>query len=426
MEILSDPTPDMLAMPRFDDGAIDMQELLRRLAEQVVNAVMDAEADQLCGGGANSRNGYRERGLATCVGTLTLRIPKLRTGSFFPDDVIERYQRVDRALVAAVAEMYATGTSTRKVRRVAERMGVSRLSKDQVSAIASSLDADIEDLCGRPLDGSPVPYVWLDATYVKCRDGGHVSSCALVTAIGAGADGYRRLLGLDAIDTESYAGWLAFLRSLRERGASGVLCVTSDAHEGLRRAIEEVFPGAAWQRCIVHLMRNAASCAPTRQKRAAVLAILHAVFDERDPALVRELYHLACGEIAGICPRAAGLLEDAEADALAYLDFPYAHHRRIRTNNVQERANRELKRRSRVVQVFPSRKSLIRMLGAVFSEMDEDWASRRWFTEESIALAVSSAKSAAPAPSYDGTAGEHARRIMEVVVADNPIGRRAA
>lgn len=169
MGILSDPTPDMLAMPRFDDGAIDMQELLRRLAEQVVNAVMDAEADQLCGGGANSRNGYRERSLATCVGTLTLRIPKLRSGSFFPEDVLERYQRVDRALVAAVAEMYATGTSTRKVQRVAEKMGVSRLSKDQVSAIASSLDADIEDLCGRPLGGSPVPYVWLDATYVKCR-----------------------------------------------------------------------------------------------------------------------------------------------------------------------------------------------------------------------------------------------------------------
>lgn len=169
MEILSDPTPDMLAMPRFDDGAIDMQELLRRLAEQVVNAVMDAEADQLCGGGGNSRNGYRERSLATCVGTLTLRIPKLRSGSFFPEDVLERYQRVDRALVAAVAEMYATGTSTRKVQRVAEKMGVSRLSKDQVSAIASSLDADIEDLCARPLGGSPVPYVWLDATYVKRR-----------------------------------------------------------------------------------------------------------------------------------------------------------------------------------------------------------------------------------------------------------------
>lgn len=156
-------------MPRFDDGAIDMQELLRRLAEQVVNAVMDAEADQLCGGGANSRNGYRERSLATCVGTLTLRIPKLRSGSFFPEDVLERYQRVDRALVAAVAEMYATGTSTRKVQRVAEKMGVSRLSKDQVSAIASSLDADIEDLCGRPLDGSPVPYVWLDVFFTTTK-----------------------------------------------------------------------------------------------------------------------------------------------------------------------------------------------------------------------------------------------------------------
>ena len=203
MEILSDPTPDMLAMPRFDDGAIDMQELLRRLAEQVVNAVMDAEADQLCGGGGNSRNGYRERSLATCVGTLTLRIPKLRSGSFFPEDVLERYQRVDRALVAAVAEMYATGTSTRKVQRVAEKMGVSRLSKDQVSAIASSLDADIEDLCARPLGGSPVPYVWLDATYVKCRREGRVASTAVVTAIGCDAGGWRRVLGVDVVDTES-------------------------------------------------------------------------------------------------------------------------------------------------------------------------------------------------------------------------------
>ena len=155
----------MLAMPRFDDGAIDMQDLLGRLAEQVANAAMDAEADQLCGGGANSRNGYQESGLATCVGTLTLRILKLRTGSFFPDDVIERHQRVDHTLVAAVAEMYATGMSTRKLQRVAEKMGVSRLSKDQVIAIASSLGTDIEELCARPLDGSPVPYVWLDATY---------------------------------------------------------------------------------------------------------------------------------------------------------------------------------------------------------------------------------------------------------------------
>ena len=425
MDSLEHGAVTMPEIPRFDDGMVNIRELIRVMAESLVNEIMDAQAEDACADG-NQRNGYRERSLVTSVGAINLRIPKLRRGSYFPEDLLVRYSRVDRAVIAAVSEMVTSGVSTRKVERVAATLGIDRMSASQVSRICESLDAAVADLQGRDLSEVEFPYIWVDATYVKCREGGHVSSCALVTAIGAGADGYRRLLGLDAVDTESYAGWLAFLRSLRERGAEGVLCVTSDAHEGLRRAIEEVFPGAAWQRCIVHLMRNAASCAPTRQKRAAVLAILRAVFDERDPALVRELYHLACEKITGICPRAAELLEEAEADALAYLDFPYAHHRRLRTNTVQERANRELKRRSRVVQVFPSRKSLIRMLGAVFAEMDEDWASRRWFTEESMAQAVSPARSAAPEAAYDGTAEEHARRIIEVVVADNPIGRRAA
>lgn len=425
MDSLEHGTAAMAEIPRFDDGMVNIQEPIRIMAESLVNEIMDAQAEDACADG-NQRNGYRERTLVTSVGAINLRIPKLRRGSYFPEDLLVRYSRVDRAVIAAVSEMVANGVSTRKAGRVAASLGIDRMSASQVSRICGSLDEIVADLQGRDLSDVAFPYVWVDATYVKCRDGGHVSSCALVTAIGAGSDGYRRPLGLDAVDTESHAGWLAFLRSLRERGVGGALCVTSDAHEGLRRAIEEVFPGAAWQRCVVHLMRNAASCAPTRQKRAAVLAILHAVFDERDPALVRELYRLACGEMAGICPRAADLLEDAEADALAYLDFPYAHHRRLRTSNVQERANREIKRRSRVVQVFPSRRSLIRMLGAVLSEMDEDWASRRWFAEESIALATSPSRTPLPAPSYDGTAEEHARRIMEVVVADNPIGRRAA
>lgn len=333
MEILSDPTPDMLAMPRFDDGAIDMQELLRRLAEQVVNAVMDAEAGQLCGGGANSRNGYRERSLATCVGTLTLRIPKLRSGSFFPEDVLERYQRVDRALVAAVAEMYATGTSTRKVQRVAEKMGVSRLSKDQVSAIASSLDADIEDLCARPLGGSPVPYVWLDATYVKCRREGRVAPTAVVTAIGCDAGGWRRVLG------------------------------------------------AAWQRCAVRLMRDCMREAGSWQLRRRVGRIVSQVFRGRDAATVTAMYHAACDMLEGCCPRAAAVLEEAEPDALAYLDFPPTHWKRLRTNNVQERTNREIKRRSRVVQVFPSTGSLVRLAGAVMCEQDEIWQESRYFSE---------------------------------------------
>lgn len=381
MEILSDPKPDMLAMPRLDDGAIDMQELLRRLAEQVVNAVMDAEADQLCGGGANSRNGYRERGLATCVGTLTLRIPKLRTGSFFPDDVIERYQRADRALVAAVAEMYATGTSTRKVRRVAEKMGVSRLSKDQVSAIASNLDADIEELCARPLDGSPVPYVWLDATYVKCRRGGRVASTAVVTAIGCDAGGWRRVLGVGVVDTESYDSWLAFLRKIRDRGVSGVELVVSDAHAGLVAAAAEVFQGAAWQRCAVHLMRDCMREAGSWQLRRRVGRIVSQVFRGRDAATVTAMYHVACDMLEGCCPRAAAILEEAEPDALAYLDFPPSHWKRLRTNNVQERTNREIKRRSRVVQAFPSTASLVRLAGAVMCEQDEAWQESRYFSE---------------------------------------------
>ena len=382
MEILSDPTPDMLALPRFDDGAIDTQELLRRLAEQVVNAVMDAEADQLCGGGSNSRNGYRERSLATCVGTLTLRIPKLRTGSFFPDDVIERYQRADRALVAAVAEMHATGTSTRKVQRVAEKMRVSRLSKDQVSAIASSLDADVEELCARPLEGSPVPYVWLDATYVKRRCGGRVASTAVVTAIGCDAGGWRRVLGGGVVDTESYDSWLAFLRKIRDRGVSGVQLVVSDAHGGLVAAALEVFQGAAWQRCAVHLMRDCMREAGYWQLRRRVGRIVSQVFRGRDAATVTAMYHVACDMLEGCCPRAAAILEGAEPDALAYLDFPPSHWKRLRTNNVQERTNREIKRRSRVVQVFPSTGSLVRLAGAVMCEQDETWQESRYFSEE--------------------------------------------
>ncbi len=426
MDKIHEIAGDGALMPRFDDGMVNMTELIRVMAESLVNEIMDAQADEACESG-NQRNGYRERRLVTSVGTINLRIPKLRAGSYFPEDLIERYSRVDRAVIAAVSEMVTNGVSTRKVKRVAQSMGIDRMSASQVSRICSSLDESVADLRERDLSDVSYPYIWLDATYIKCRDAGRVQSTALVTAIGAGSGGYGRLLGLDAIDTESYDGWRAFLLSLRARGVDGVICVTSDAHEGLKRAIQEVFPGAAWQRCIVHLMRNAAGNAPTRQKRGAVLGILKAVFAERDPELVRELYQLAIEQIEGFCPKAAEVLEEAEADALAYLDFPYEHHVRLRTNNVQERANRELKRRSRVVQVFPSRKSLIRMMGAVFSEMDEDWAGRRWFNDDSIGRAVEGAKVNAPAPAYEGTAAEHAARIIALVVADNPIpGRKAA
>lgn len=260
MEIISEGMPSTApapqSLPRFADGTINMQELIRSMAEMLTNEIMSAEADQLCESTGNNRNGYRERKLVTCVGTLTLRIPKLRSGSFFPEDVIERYQRVDRAVAAAVNEMYATGTSTRKVAKVAAAMGIERLSKDQVSAMVSGLDADNEELLGRDLSGLRMPYLWLDATYVKCRTGAHVASVAVVTAIGCDEDGWRHVLGLDVVDTESHDSWLGFLQGLRERGVHGVELVTSDAHTGLKGAIAEVFQGAAWQRCVVHLIRN--------------------------------------------------------------------------------------------------------------------------------------------------------------------------
>jgi transposase-like protein len=333
----ADVDVEMATMPRFEDGCINLQELLRQLAESVVNEIMSAEADQLCEATKNSRNGYRERRLITCVGTLTLRIPKLRVGSFFPDDVLERYQRVDRAIVAAVAEMYATGTSTRKVQKIACAMGIERLSKDQVSAIAASLDSEVEELLARPLGGLRMPYLWLDATYLKCRREGRVASTAVVTAIGCDESGWRHVLGLGVVDTESYDSWLAFLRKVRERGVDGVQLVTSDAHDGLRRAIRETFQGAAWQRCAVHVIRDCVREAKSRHLRRRVARIVSPVFRAKDAEVVRAMYHLATEMLEECCQRAARILEAAEPDALAYLDFPASHWKRLRTNNVQFR-----------------------------------------------------------------------------------------
>ena len=404
------------AMPRFDDGLINMQELLRLLAEQVANGIMDSEADQPCGETGNSRNGYRERMLKTCVGELTLRVPKLRSGSFFPEDVIERYQRVDRALAAAVAEMYAGGTSTRKVQRVAERMGVSRLSKDQVSAICACLDADVDELVGRPLSGVAMPYVWLDATYVKCRREGRVASTAVVTAIGCDEGGWRRVLGMAVVDTESYDSWLGFLRSLRDRGVADVRLVVSDAHKGLTRAIGEVFQGAAWQRCVVHLMRDCVREAGSWQMRKRVARIVAPVFRAKDAAAAVAMYHVACDMLRDACPRAADILEEAEPDALAYLDLPASHWRRLRTNNVQERANREIKRRSRVVQVFPSEASLMRLAGAVMCDMDEAWSSSRYFSEAKMRELPPEGEPAPPRPAPSAADTAAARRALEAAV----------
>ncbi len=371
-------------LPRREDGTVDLRELSRLELERMVNQIMDWQADELCGEG-NRRNGYRERGLETPVGRITLRIPKLREGTYFPDDIIRPYSRVDRAMVGVVKDVYRRGLSTKSIERVADDLGFSSLSPSRVSRMVSELDEEVAALNSERFDGMEFPYLWLDATYVRCRDEGHVQSKGVVTAIACASDGSRRFVGAEVVDTESAVAWKAFLRGLRRRGVCGVRCVVSDDHGGLVQAVAEVWQGAAWQRCIVHLERDVAGWFHRRPDRAVALAAMKAVFAEREPRLVRACYRRATEVIRAMSPRSGELLERAEADALAYLDFPAEHHLRLRTNNVQERANAEIKRRTKVVGVFPNEASLMRLVGAVLVDVNEEWMCKRFIGAESLA-----------------------------------------
>lgn len=374
----------------------------RALVEACVNEVMSARADAMCEETGTSRNGFRERGLETRVGAITLRIPKLREGTYFPEGIVERWSRVDRAVICAASEMFAPGVSTRKVGKVLEKVGAARLSEDRVSRICFELDAEVSELRGRDLSGLRFPYPWVDAAYAPCRRGGHGAAAAVAAAVAVavGEDGIRGVVGLARVDSESYASWKGFLRGLRERGLEGVRCATSDAHGGIVRAVREVFLGAAWRRRAVHLERDVVSAIPTRADRAAAGRVPRAVFAEEDPAMARAMYQAARGLISR-------LSRDAAADALAHLDFPAGHRRRIRTKR-QERLNREIKRRSRVVQSFPSEASLVRLVGAVRCE---EWSSRRYMEPSGIEALWE--RSAAPLP--DPEAGQVDRARSRII-----------
>ena len=359
------------------DGTIDINAALRSLLEGLLNAAMDEQASEL----GVARNGYRERSLDTCVGTVTLRIPKLREGSYFPEDLVGRWSRTDTALASAICDMWAAGVSTRKVEAVAAEMGVESMSRSRVSRLCAGLDAEVAEMRSADLSAEPWPYLWLDATYVPCREAGAARSAALVTAVACSLSGRRRVVGLACVDAESYLSWRDFLLGLRRRGLSGVRLVTSDAHEGLARAIREVLVGAAWQRCVAHLERNVRDRCRRRDVGGAAVAALKAALSERDPALARAGYRRACELLAGVDARGAELLEDAEPSALAYLGFPREHAVWVRTNNVCERMNREIKRRTRVVQVFPSRESLVRLVGAVCCDQNDAWLSATNFID---------------------------------------------
>ncbi len=417
--LFNDPEVKGLALAILEE-CTDLQAFGRRMLELLANAAMSAKADEACNapygerdeGRVNSRNGYRERGLSTAAGDVTLKIPKLRRGSFFPEDLIERYCRVDRALVAAVAEMYVMGISTRKVEAVAGELGVRSMSKSQVSRLCECLDAEVDAFRRQRFDGVRFAYLWLDATYVKCRAEGRSASQAVVTAIGLDDTGHKRFVGVDCVDTESHAGWKAFLSGLRARGVDGVRLVVSDAHEGLAKAIAETFQGAAWQRCVTHLMRNVAGRIHRKDDQRKAREAMKAVFAQKSPVLVRACYQEATEEVLKISRAAGNVLLEAEEAALAYLAFPATHRTKIRTNNVQERANREIKRRTRVVQGFPSRESLIRLVGAALIEADEEWSARCVISRPSLAHAWKAQEREAPGEAEVLAAREAARKII--------------
>jgi putative transposase len=368
-------------------------DLLRSMVLGFVQALMGAEADALCGAPlgersadrVNQRNGYRPRRLDTRVGTMELAIPKLRQGSYFPDWLLEPRRRAERALVAVVAECYVRGVSTRRVEGLVETLGIQSLSKSQVSELARSLDGEVAAFRTRPLDAGGYPYVWLDALAVKCREHGRIVNIAAVVATGVNAEGHREILGVDVLTTEDGAGWTAFLRDLVARGLGGVQLVVSDAHAGLREAVAAVLPGASWQRCRTHFIRNLLTRVP-KSAQGLVATLVRSVFAQPDAASTLAQHARVVEQLQERFPAAVDLLADAAGELLAFTAFPKEHWRQIWSNNPQERLNKELRRRTDVVGIFPNRDAVVRLVGAVLAEQHDEWAvARRYMSAESLA-----------------------------------------
>jgi putative transposase len=357
---------------------------LRAMSSAFVNALMSAEADALCGAEygttgperVNSRNGYRQRELDTRAGTLEVAIPKLRTGSYFPDWLLERRRRAEAALTSVVATCYLLGVSTRRMEKLVETLGITRLSKSQVSRMAADLDGQVEAFRTRPLDQGPYTFVAADALTMKVREGGRVVLVHALVATGVNADGHREVLGLQITSAEDGAGWLTFFRDLVARGLSGVRLVTSDAHPGLVAAIGATLPNAAWQRCRTHYAANLMSVTP-KASWPWVKTLLHSVYDQPDAASVHVQYDRLVQAVADKLPKVADHLEAARADLLAFTAFPKEIWRQIWSNNPNERLNREIRRRTDVVGIFPDRDAAIRLIGAVLAEQHDEWTEGR-------------------------------------------------
>jgi putative transposase len=381
-------------------------DVVREALALVLQALIDAEATQQIGAGryersasrTTHRNGTRARLLSTKAGDVELRIPKLREGSFFPA-LLEPRRRVDRALFAVVMEAYVHGTSTRKVDDLVRALGVDAgISKSEVSRICAELDQEVAAFRSRSLSHTAFPYLFVDATYLKARIDRRVVARAVVIATGVTADGGREVLGLDVGDCEDGAFWTAFLRSLKARGLGGVQLVISDAHTGLRQAIGAVLAGAAWQRCRVHFLRNALTRVP--KASAEVVAVtIRTIFAQLTPAEVADQVDKVAATLAPKFPAVAQLLADAKEDLTAFRHFPIAHWRKLWSTNPLERVNKEVKRRTDVVGIFPDDQAVLRLAGSVLLEVHDEWqvVDRRYLSEGSMALLTPTSDDGSPA-----------------------------
>jgi transposase-like protein len=373
---------DLLRNEEGDPLRNGVRKLAELLMELEVSQHVGAERHERSLTRTGQRNGYREREWDTRVGTIELQVPRVRDGSYYPS-LLEPRKRAERALVAVVQEAYIQGVSTRRVDDLVQALGMQGISKSQVSRLCKELDAEVERFRTRPLDG-PYPYLWLDATFLKVRQEHRVVSLAVVVAIGVRASGEREVLGLDVGPSEDGAFWLQFLRSLVARGLGGVQLAVSDSHEGLKGAIAAVLQGASWQRCRVHFVRNVLAYVP-KSAAQMVAATIRTVFVEPDADSARERWRKVAASFRSRFPRVAQLMEAAEGEVLAYLAFPQEHWRQIWSTNPLERLNKEIKRRTDVVGIFPNEASVIRLVGAVLAEQHDEWqVARRYFSAESL------------------------------------------
>ena len=378
------------------------EDVLRQLAEVALAKLMAFEVDSVVGAAKGQhapqerttyRNGYRERPLHTRLGTLELRIPKLRQGSYFPS-FLEPRRLSERALTAVIQEAWIGGMSTRKVDNLVQALGMTGISKSQVSELCGGIDEWVQAFLQRPLSGA-YRYLWLDATYLKVRQGGRVVSVAAIIATGVNADGRREVLGLGLGPSEAREFWVEFLRGLVRRGLAGVQLVISDAHEGLKAAIAQVL-SATWQRCRVHFMRNLLACVP-KAHQGMVAAAVRQVFTQPDQASARTLWRQVADQLRGPFPRVATLMDEAEDDVLAYLSFPEEHRGKLHSTNGLERLNKEVKRRANVVGIFPNDASIQRLVGAILAEQNDEWLlQNRYLTLESLGEPGSSLAQSAP------------------------------